>query len=106
MEIDVIEGPGERLFHPRRLQHFDSVRVAQDARFPGPGAQGVGELSGSPVGVHVDHGRYLHGLPAVYSFPVAIERGRLASVSYTSGDGATTVPSYLAEPEGEGPHPA
>src|SRR4030081_1516148 len=63
MEIDVIEGPGERLFaDPRRLQHLDSVLVAQDARFPGPGAQGVGELGGSPVSVHVDHGRYLPGL--------------------------------------------
>jgi carboxymethylenebutenolidase len=31
---------------------------------------------------------------------------RLASVSYTSGDGATTIPSYLASPDGEGPHPA
>jgi hypothetical protein len=26
---------------------------------------------------------------------------RLASVSYTSGDGATTIPSYLASPDGE-----
>ena len=39
----------------------------------------------------------------MYSSPVAIERVRLASVSYTSGDGATTVPSYLAEPEGNPP---
>ena len=31
---------------------------------------------------------------------------RLASVSYTSGDGATTIPSYLASPDGDGPHPA
>jgi carboxymethylenebutenolidase len=31
---------------------------------------------------------------------------RLASVTYTSGDGATTIPSYLASPDGEGPHPA
>jgi carboxymethylenebutenolidase len=37
---------------------------------------------------------------------VAIERVRLSSVSYTSGDGATTVPSYLATPDGNGPHPA
>jgi len=37
---------------------------------------------------------------------MAIQGVRLASVSYTSGDGATTVPSYLAEPEGQGPHPA
>ena len=31
---------------------------------------------------------------------------RLASVSYTSGDGGTTIPSYLASPDGDGPHPA
>ena len=31
---------------------------------------------------------------------------RLESVSFTSGDGATTVPSYLATPDGDGPHPA
>jgi carboxymethylenebutenolidase len=37
---------------------------------------------------------------------MAIERVRLASVSYTSGDGATTIPSYLASPDGHGPHPA
>src|SRR4029453_15880491 len=50
------------------------------------------------------------GFPAVYPTlrcsPLAMESVRLASVSYTSGDGATTVPSYLAEPEGKGPHPA
>ena len=35
MEIEVVEGLGERLFaHPRGLQHLDAVRVAQDARFP------------------------------------------------------------------------
>jgi hypothetical protein len=31
---------------------------------------------------------------------------RLVSVRYTSGDGATTIPSYLASPDGDGPHPA
>jgi carboxymethylenebutenolidase len=31
---------------------------------------------------------------------------RLDPVSYTSGDGGTTVPAYLAVPDGEGPHPA
>ena len=31
---------------------------------------------------------------------------RLASVSYPSGDGGTTIPSYLASPDGDGPHPA
>src|SRR4029450_12507538 len=50
------------------------------------------------------------GCPAVYPTlrcsPMAIERVRLASVSYTSGDGATTIPSYLASPDGHGRHPA
>src|SRR4029453_1593035 len=50
------------------------------------------------------------GCPAVYPTlrcsPMAIERVRLTSVSYTSGDGATTIPSYLASPEGHGPPPA
>jgi len=32
--------------------------------------------------------------------------GRLESVSYPSGDGGTTIPSYLASPDGDGPHPA
>jgi hypothetical protein len=43
MEIDVIEGIGERLFaHPQGLQYLDAVLIAQDARFPRPGAEGVG----------------------------------------------------------------
>jgi carboxymethylenebutenolidase len=31
--------------------------------------------------------------------------GRLQSVTFTSGDGATSIPSYLALPDGDGPHP-
>jgi carboxymethylenebutenolidase len=31
---------------------------------------------------------------------------RLTSVTFTSGDGATPIPSYLAIPDGDGPHPA
>jgi carboxymethylenebutenolidase len=30
---------------------------------------------------------------------------RVDAVTYTSGDGATTIPSYLATPDGHGPHP-
>ena len=30
---------------------------------------------------------------------------RLESVTFTSGDGATRVPSYLATPDRDGPHP-
>jgi carboxymethylenebutenolidase len=30
---------------------------------------------------------------------------RLESVTFTSGDGETSIPSYLATPEGDGPHP-
>ena len=56
MEIDVVKGLGERLFaHSRRLQHLDAVRIAQDARFPGAGAQGVCDFGGPPMGMHVDH---------------------------------------------------
>ena len=29
----------------------------------------------------------------------------LRSVAFTSGDGATQIPSYLAAPDGAGPHP-
>ena len=31
---------------------------------------------------------------------------RLESVTFTSGDGKTDIPSYLAIPDGDGPHPA
>jgi dienelactone hydrolase len=31
---------------------------------------------------------------------------RLESVTFTSGDGETSIPSYLAAPGGDGPHPA
>ena len=31
---------------------------------------------------------------------------RLEPVTFTSGDGETAIPSYLARPEGDGPHPA
>ena len=30
---------------------------------------------------------------------------RLESVTFTSGDGETSIPSYLATPDGDGPHP-
>ena len=61
MEIDVIEGGGDRLFaHPPGLQHLDAVPIAHDARFLAAGAQGVGDFGGLPMGVHVDHGRVLH----------------------------------------------
>src|SRR5688500_18872602 len=30
---------------------------------------------------------------------------RLQSVTFTSGDGETSIPSYVAIPDGEGPHP-
>jgi hypothetical protein len=57
MKIDVIEGIGERrVAHPWGLQHLDAVLIAQDARFPGPGAQSVGYFGGPPMGMHVDHG--------------------------------------------------
>ena len=39
--------------------------LRSDARFPGAGAQGVGDFGGPPMGMHVDHGChgcFLHGL--------------------------------------------
>jgi hypothetical protein len=57
MELDVVEGLTERrVAHPSGLQHLGAVRVAHDARFPGPGAQGVGDFGGPPMGMHVNHG--------------------------------------------------
>src|SRR5262245_52609037 len=35
----------------------------------------------------------------------SIMSGRLESVTFTSGDGETNVPSYLATPDGRGPYP-
>ena len=55
--IDVVEGIRQRrLTHPSGLQHLDPVRIAQDARVPGTGAQGVGYFRGPPMGMNVDHG--------------------------------------------------
>src|SRR5260370_973910 len=62
MEVDVVESLGERRFaHPSGTQHLDAVLVAQNARFPGPGAQSVGYFGGPPMGMHVDHGCFLNG---------------------------------------------
>src|SRR5207244_10379190 len=40
------------------------------------------------------------------SRPMREQPVRLTSVTFTSGDGATPIPSYLAVPDGDGPHPA
>ena len=58
MEIDIIEGVGERFFAHARFQHLAAIRVAQDTRFFGAGAQGAGDFGGLPMGVHVDHGLF------------------------------------------------
>jgi hypothetical protein len=61
MEIYVIEGFGERLLaHPWGFQRLDAVAIAQDARFPGTGAQGVGYFGGPPMG-SMSSGCFLHG---------------------------------------------
>src|ERR1700733_8872430 len=63
MEIDVIECCGDGLFaHPPGLQHLDAVPSAHDPRFLGAGTQGVGDFGGLPMGMHVDHDCFLHGL--------------------------------------------
>ncbi|MNC85665.1 hypothetical protein D3C83_12760 [compost metagenome] len=60
VEFHVIERLRQRLLAvPGRLQHLDAVRVAFDARIPGPRAQRLGQLGGPPVGMHVDHGGLL-----------------------------------------------
>jgi hypothetical protein len=63
MDLDVVERLVEWSFtHPRGLQHLDAVVVAQEARFFATGAQGVSYFGGFPMGVHVDHGCFLHRL--------------------------------------------
>jgi hypothetical protein len=82
MEIDVIERLGERhVAHPWGLQHLDAISVAQDARFPGPGAQGVGDFGRSPMGMHVDHGCLLHGVAgSVTLWPLAAKHYAVPAV--------------------------
>src|SRR5262245_15150793 len=45
------------------------------------------------------------GLSVCVPRKVAVMSVRLESVTFTSGDGVTRVPSYLATPDGDGPHP-
>src|SRR6266508_1317424 len=59
VEVHLVERLGQRFLAHPGLQYFDAGLVAHDARFRGPGAQGVGELGGSPVGMHIDHWRLL-----------------------------------------------
>ena len=64
VEPDVIERLIERrLTHPRRLQHLHTICIAHDTRFPNPSAQGIGDVGGPPMGMHVDHVCFLH-MPA------------------------------------------
>src|SRR5947208_13328481 len=56
MEFHVIKRLGQRLLADPALQHFYAVLIAHDARFLGAGAQGVDQLGGPPMGMHVDHG--------------------------------------------------
>jgi hypothetical protein len=61
MELNVIEGLVERRFaHPRDLQHLDTIIVTENTRFSGTGAQRVGYFGGLPMGMHIDHGYFLH----------------------------------------------
>jgi hypothetical protein len=59
MEPYVIKCLGQRLLADPALQHFYAVLIAHDARFLGAGAQGVNQLGGPPMGMHVDHGSLL-----------------------------------------------
>src|SRR5678815_1070665 len=56
MELHVIKRLGHRLLADPALQHFYAVLIAHDARFLGAGAQGVDQLGGPPMGMHIDHG--------------------------------------------------
>src|SRR4029077_312027 len=56
MELYVIKCLGQRLLPDPALQHFYAVLIAYDVRFLGAGAQGVDQLGGAPMGMHVDHG--------------------------------------------------
>src|SRR5262245_53270571 len=59
MELDPVERRGQRLLAHPGLQHLDAIPVFHDPRLRGARAQLVGELSGSPVRMHVDHGALL-----------------------------------------------
>src|SRR5678815_1434188 len=56
METHVIKCLGQRLLADPAFQHFYTVLIARDARFLGAGAQGVDQLGGPPMGMHIDHG--------------------------------------------------
>jgi len=49
VEVHLVERFGQRFLAHPGLQDFDTGLVADDARFRGAGAQGVGELGGPPV---------------------------------------------------------
>src|SRR5215813_6975129 len=59
MEFHVVKRLGQRLLADPALQHFHAILIAHDARFLGAGAQGVDQLGGPPMGVHIDHGYLL-----------------------------------------------
>src|SRR5260370_8257233 len=56
MEFHVIKRLGHRILADPALQHFYAVLIAHDARFLGAGAQGVDQLGGPPMSMHIDHG--------------------------------------------------
>src|SRR6058998_2364251 len=56
MESHVIKRLGQWLLADPALHHFYAVLIAHDTRFLGAGAQGVNQLGGPPMGMHVDHG--------------------------------------------------
>src|SRR5688572_27550515 len=60
MEFHVIERFGHRLLADPAFHHFYAVLITHDARFLGASAQGVDQLGGPPMGMHVDHGSLLN----------------------------------------------
>ena len=112
MEIDIVERLGERLLaHARHLQHFGAVRIADDARFAGAGAQRVGDLGRPPMGMHVDHCSHLYLLqepplslplrwPAANSYKFGRDRLCRARVPRGCGSAAGHC-VYILDPAGQ-----
>ncbi len=55
MKFHVVKRLGHRLLADPALHDFYAVLIAHDTRFLGAGAQGVDQLGGPPMGMHVDH---------------------------------------------------
>src|SRR6185312_9669680 len=99
VEFHVIKPLGQRLLADPALQHFHAVLIAHDARFLGAGAQGVDQLGGPPMGMHVDHGCLL-SLSSNGLIPKVSVRARLFAnyrAIYSNGHSETSVFVLMAD---------